>query len=867
MRLTVPLCKSFLILLIILNTSLYAGTKGKLAGTITDISTGEPLLGVNIYFEDEAIGGSTDLNGQYIVLNITPGNYTTVIEHIGFNTQRVENVKISADLTTILDVALQEQTLESEVIIVNAVRPLIQQDLTSKLSVIGGETINAMPVSNFNDVVASQAGITKDSEGNLHFRGGRTNEVTFLIDGQQVENPIDNSFSGLIDNYAISELQVLSGTFNAEYGQAMSGVINIITKDGSPNFNSKIEYSSPMLNSSRYRKADALIKDANPFYDKQNELRLKYNETDGLDTFDPLFPNEGTFKGFISGPLPFNVGSYFFSGEYLNENSWKPFGYDFTRSGFGKLTFPFAKNKLSLTFQLSDQEAQPYNHKYKYLPQNSGHWENQSSRIALQLNHYLSTSSYFVLNATFLDHQALYRVGSLNYADYIFPDPDENIEFIVNGNDKAYSDFKSTTLNLKGDWILQYGKHHELKSGFEFNQYDFDVFDYSNEGNGADEFFLNENKKSPQSASFYIQDKMEYTSIVVNAGLRADYIDVKAKAFKNIERPDLGIDDSSPELKISPRLGLAYPIGENTSLHFSYGHFLQFPNFQNIYQNLQFLNPDVLQVARFAIVANPNVKSQKTVSYEIGVSQKLSETFALHLTAYSKDITDLLGTINVSSSADYNYSIFTNNDFARIQGVDISFEKRMSGYWAAKIDYTYSVARGNEATPLEEAYNIFEGRELSVKEFYLDFDRRHDFAINLTSRLPKSFGPDIFGFQPFSNFSTSILAQFSSGLPYTPSSEDFTKRFEKNSARMPWTKTIDIRLEKFIPASLFTFSLFAEVTNLFDWLNPLVVQPRTGVVWDDGVSTLFGSGKDFKHNPNHVGAPRIIKLGATIALK
>ncbi len=191
----------------------------------------------------------------------------------------------------------------------------------------------------------------------------------------------------------------------------------------------------------------------------------------------------------------------------------------------------------------------------------------------------------------------------------------------------------------------------------------------------------------------------------------------------------------------------------------------------------------------------------------------------------------------------------------------------MTNYWAAKIDYTYSIARGNEASPLEEAYNIFTGQELSVKEFFLDFDRRHDFAINLTSRLPEGYGPELLGFKPFSNFSTSILAQFSSGLPYTPRSDDQTKMFEKNSARMPWTKTVDIRIEKFIPASYFTFSVFAEVTNLFDWLNPLIVQSRTGKVWDDGESTLFGSGEDYKHNPSHVGPPRIIKLGATVALK
>jgi outer membrane receptor protein involved in Fe transport len=521
-------------------------------------------------------------------------------------------------------------------------------------------------------------------------------------------------------------------------------------------------------------------------------------------------------------------------------------------------------NKLNFSIQYSDQESQPYYHSYKYLPENQGHWEIQSRRYALQYNHILSANSYLVFNASFLDHRSLYRVGDLHYNDYIFPVSDENLEFKIGGNSKGYSDLKSQTYNLKGSWVFQLGRHHEFKSGFEYNQHDLDVFDYSNEGNDEEKFFLNQYKKHPVTASLFLQDKIEYSSIIINAGVRGDYVDVKADAFKNIENPYSGLEDTEPELKISPRLGLAYPISENTVLHFSYGHFFQFPNFQSIYQNLQFLNVEELKRAKFALVANPKVKSQKTTSYEFGVSQGIGNDYALKLTAYSKDITDLLGTINVDTKC--RYVIFTNNDFARIQGVDLSFEKRMRDYWAAKIDYTYSVARGNEARPTEEAYNIWTGKPKSIKEFYLDFDRRHDFSVNFLLALPDRFGPQVLGFHPIGKLNFSLLAQFSSGLPYTPISDDRTKYFEKNSARMPWTKSVDFRIEKFVPVSLFDFSVFLEVTNVFDWLNPLVVQPRTGKVWDDGKSHLFGTGKDYMHDPSDVGPPRIIKLGTSISM-
>jgi hypothetical protein len=155
---------------------------------------------------------------------------------------------------------------------------------------------------------------------------------------------------------------------------------------------------------------------------------------------------------------------------------------------------------------------------------------------------------------------------------------------------------------------------------------------------------------------------------------------------------------------------------------------------------------------------------------------------------------------------------------------------------------------------------------LSKKEFYLDFDRRHDFSLNFTLALPRDFGPQLAGIYPLERTSLSVLAQFSSGLPYTPISDDRTQYFEKNSARMPWTNSVDLRLERFFPLAGLTTSLFLEVTNLFDRQNQLVVQPRTGKLWDDGKSHLFGSGADYMHNPSHVAPPRIVRAGASVAL-
>lgn len=841
-----------------------AGTRGKISGRIVDASTDEPVQGVNVFLQGTTLGAATGEDGRFLILNVPPGVYTLVAHHIGFEKQEVRQLKVETNLTARVDLSLSPTALESgESIVIVADRPLIRKDVTSKLAIVDGAEIAAMPVESFEGVVANQAGITSDADGELHFRGGRSNEVAFLIDGQPVENPIDNSFGGLIDNNAIRELQVLSGTFNAEYGSALSGVVNIVTNEGSEKIKAKLEYTSPRLNSSRYRKANALVQDANPFVDSQSAERLQYRSYDALDVVDPVVPFEGIMNGFVSGPLPV-LGHYFVSGEYKNENGWLPQTYDFKRSVFGKITLPINGNKINAIIQYSDHENQPYDHRYKYLPGNQGRWNTTSVRGGLLYNHVFNERSFFTAGVSVLDHESRFSVGDLDFTEYIFSERDENLEFAIRGNSKTWSDFQSRTWNAKFDWLIQLNQNHEFKTGIDANLHQLDVFDYSKEGENEDEFFLNEYQKDPVTASVYAQDKIEYDDLIINAGMRFDYVDTKSEALIDIENPFLGTEDSDPETKLSPRVGIAYPVTENTVFHFSYGHFFQFPDFQEIYRNLQFLQIDELSRARFPLVANPNVKSQKIIAYEFGVSQRIGDHFALNVSAYSRDINDLLGTIPVENQI--RYVIFTNNDFARIQGIDVSLEKRMQRYWAARLDYSYAIARGNEASPTEEAFNIFEGREKSVKEFFLDFDRRHDIAFSLTVRTPKKSGFSFSGFHPVGDMAFSVLANFSSGLPYTPISDDRTKLFEKNSARMPWTNSVDIRAEKFFAVGGINASYFLEATNIFDRLNPVFVQPRTGKVWDDGKSELFGSGDDFEHDPSNVGPPRIIRLGLSVSI-
>lgn len=221
------------VLTLVIFDSAVAGTTGKLNGVVVDKATQEPLPGVNVVLMDTQLGAATDLNGEYSILNIPPGVYTLSVSMMGYKETRIENIRVSIDLTTKQNVALEETVLDvGETVTVVAERPLVQRDMTSSLSSVSSREIEAMPVTSIGDVLQLQAGVIRDG-GNFHIRGGRANEVTFWVDGVEVTDVCSGQSMGArIENNAVQELQVVSGTFNAEYGKAMAGIINVITKEG-----------------------------------------------------------------------------------------------------------------------------------------------------------------------------------------------------------------------------------------------------------------------------------------------------------------------------------------------------------------------------------------------------------------------------------------------------------------------------------------------------------------------------------------------------------------------------------------------------------------------------------------------------------
>src|SRR5262245_2413995 len=233
-----------LVLALAMNTIVLSGTTGKIAGRVTDKKNGEGLPGANVLITAQlrgaeevplsrALGAATDLEGHFVILNVPPGRYVLRCQFLGYNTITLREVVVSIDLTTHADFAMEEEVLQGQEVMVVAEREIVNKSSTSSQAHVASEPIEALPVQNIQEVLSLQAGVAVGRDNQVHIRGGRSSEVAYYIDGVSVTDAFNGGSAVRVENESVQELQVISGTFNAEYGNVMSGVINVVTKDGS----------------------------------------------------------------------------------------------------------------------------------------------------------------------------------------------------------------------------------------------------------------------------------------------------------------------------------------------------------------------------------------------------------------------------------------------------------------------------------------------------------------------------------------------------------------------------------------------------------------------------------------------------------
>jgi outer membrane receptor for ferrienterochelin and colicin len=816
--------KIFLLLLFFTSFLVYAGTTGKISGSVKDAQTGEPLVGANIIVVGTDYGAATNVDGNFVILNIPPGNYSVKISFIGYEPNLVTDVQIVVDQTTLLQVQLKSESIVVGEVVVVAKTPMVQKDVTSSISVIRRDQIEALPVSTFTDLLSLQAGVVETGNNNLHIRGGRSNEVAYLVDGIYVKDPLLGNLSLEIGNDAIQEMSLLSGTFNAEYGNALSGVVNIVTRDGGEKIAGKLEARTSEF---------------------------------GIDRYTDL--HESRVNGSFSGPFFTDRLNFFVTGEVDNSGSYLPYGYDKYSSFFSKLTttaIPLAK--ISIQNRGSKGQRQGYSHSFRYIPEQYLRRRSDSWQSSLTFTQTTSNKLFYDIRASYFN-QGYYSGIDKDTSQYLstsqwqyYSEYGNGFEFYKLADPVELTDSRTATADIKADAVWQINQINEVKFGGQFQQHWLRLYYiYDPKRNFP---YINDYNTQPFEAAGYVQDKIELPYLVINLGLRFDYSNANVTFRSNPLDPN-SLVNAGHKQQLSPRIGIAHPISDRTKLHFSYGHFFQNPEFQFLFENNQYdLN------VREPLFGQANLDAERTISYEVGVSHQFSDRIAAHLTAYYRDITGLIGTRYYFPFVEgryTGYTLYVNEDYANVKGFEVTLDVRPDRYFSGGLTYTYMVAKGSASSETEQ----YPGTQESTQLYYLDFDRTHILNASASFQIPDGEGPTIFNSPIFQNMDLSVILRASSGAPYTPSGRD-VGFVERNSLRQPGIYTIDMIIGKsFFIIDNLEMRIFAEIFNLTDHRNILYVYPDTG---DPDFTFVGGHSVEYMRDPSNYGPPRTIRLGASI---
>lgn len=234
----------FLLVCIVANP-LFASGKGKIVGVITDEKTNAPLPGTNILVLNTPWGTAADADGYYILLDLPVGVYDLKTQMIGYAPVIIKGVLVQSDLTTTQNMSMNAAVLETEEVIVEATRPLVQLDQTSSRRSLKSEELRNMAVSSLEEAVAQTAGGVEDAGGNLHIRGGRSSEIVYLFDGIPLNDPLTgNPNDSDIPLFGVEETSIITGGFGADYGNAQSGIINVTSRSGRNVFSGDVRLTS-----------------------------------------------------------------------------------------------------------------------------------------------------------------------------------------------------------------------------------------------------------------------------------------------------------------------------------------------------------------------------------------------------------------------------------------------------------------------------------------------------------------------------------------------------------------------------------------------------------------------------------------------
>ncbi|MCX6136000.1 MAG: TonB-dependent receptor [Ignavibacteriales bacterium] len=818
-------------------TSLYTlAQTGSIVGRVTDQKNGEGLPSANILVKGTYYGGATDVDGKFKIEKVKSGVYNIDVNLLGYKSVQYSGIKVEEGKTVELNVKMIESVLSlgQEVVIIGEKR-LFDVEETSSKRTMKGEDLSVTAVQTVKDVVGLQTGVVQ-SDNEIHIRGSRGYENAYLVDGVSVQDVLGGTGFGLqISPDAIQEMEVITGGYNAEYGQATSGVVNITTKEGGDRYRGGISYKTDKINGTHSRHfsntdiletylsgpvpgVTSLLPGTTSFF-----LSASGNLTDGYTRWQEKISNgkpTGQYDAYVPSQLYSTIfGDSKYGLRLANAYSvatkvtWKPVPTE-------KLSYAFNgsvsidQNTATIKTTLEREEPTPgYQYEFQHILDSANTFTQINLQHTLTWTHTLSPKSYYEIR--FSRYTAHVRGDANGKFDTLYNEPRDIVTFPLQyyakdsigvgvipgdgfydvGNPSSWRDHYLETYMFKVDFTNNFSEKNKFKTGIEMNFQNLQMADISQPwikplGINNDIYSV-----SPAYGSMYAQDNITISGMILNFGLRFDYWFPGKYVDDAINDPttQLASDDIRDQYKsqtnmlfgrhwkgsLSPRLGISHPVSDNQTLFFSYGHFSKLPKPTYVYSKLTGSSAK----SSAQTIGNPNLNPETTVAYELGLRNQITENDVLTITTYYKDIFNYI-TARTARSTTGRYSTYTtyvNSDYARTRGLEVEYTHRFNSSLRSTFSGTYSIATGKSSSATEALYNLASSlAETAIKENYVSWDR--PVQLSLTTNLTVKKNEPLFDFAPgvLDDYNVFFRAFYQSGRRYT---EQFLNGYDPSTGR------------------------------------------------------------------------------------